>query len=364
MYFGTLICIYFSFLLCYFIKTELASFFIYIVFFFFLQGFSIPLRENAMLVIILSFWLISTATLLFLSLPLRILSSIVSFIFLALLKYSVSLWNQPSYIMDISVYSGFILFFIFMHLLCWWLILFNDRVRKLQSQIKTLELSTDQLVKANIGFQQYAAIVSKDSILNERKRISREIHDSVGHKLVNLIMMLQESVDCLDQKVRLKGLITDSRIEARDALDSTRRAVRMFREKIPQRSLSLMLNDLSSTFQNATGINVDLELGNITNNLDLDFNDNIYSIIQESFTNAIRHGHATEVLVRIWMRSASFVIYISDNGEGSNKIDEGVGLISMKERIAAMGADISFNSIKGEGFSIKIEIPLTGNQNE
>jgi len=80
-------------------------------------------------------------------------------------------------------------------------------------------------------------------------------------------------------------------------------------------------------------------------------------MVQESLTNALRHGNATEISVHFWVMERSVRISISDNGMGSKEIVPGIGLAGMTERIAQIGG-----SMKAEtttfGFHVLAEIPL------
>lgn len=85
--------------------------------------------------------------------------------------------------------------------------------------------------------------------------------------------------------------------------------------------------------------------------------DVIFRIVEESVTNALRHGHASQVSIH-FLVNKNYQILIKDNGSGCSKIKSGFGLTQMKERVAIIGGHIEFKS--GDGFEIKVEIPKEG----
>lgn len=85
--------------------------------------------------------------------------------------------------------------------------------------------------------------------------------------------------------------------------------------------------------------------------------DVIFRVVEESVTNALRHGHASQVSIH-FLVNKNYQILIKDNGSGCSKIKPGFGLTQMKERVAIIGGHIEFKS--GDGFEIKVEIPKEG----
>ena len=85
--------------------------------------------------------------------------------------------------------------------------------------------------------------------------------------------------------------------------------------------------------------------------------DVIFRIVEESVTNALRHGHASQVSIH-FLVNKNYQILIKDNGSGCSKIKPGFGLTQMKERVAIIGGHIEFKS--GDGFEVKVDIPKEG----
>ena len=88
----------------------------------------------------------------------------------------------------------------------------------------------------------------------------------------------------------------------------------------------------------------------------------IFRIIQESVTNAIRHGKATKIVIVISSQNDNLEIVVSDNGCGCKNLIDGFGITHMKERIALLHGSIGF--ISHNGFTVEALLPLREKQND
>jgi signal transduction histidine kinase len=228
---------------------------------------------------------------------------------------------------------------------------------------RRLDLAVAELVRANQAFQDYAQNVERAAALQERRRISRDIHDNVGHTLMNIVMMLEAMLLIApSDHEKVHRYIRDTREQAGECLRDTRRAVRLLREPdVDYASTSLRLARLANTFAKATGVDVILDLTNTPVELPPQVGVVLYRTLQEGLTNAIRHGKADRIVVYMQRAGGTIILTISDNGRGagSTNISEGVGLAGMRERVEAMGGRISVGNL-APGFKLSIEVPAAG----
>ena len=91
-----------------------------------------------------------------------------------------------------------------------------------------------------------------------------------------------------------------------------------------------------------------------------DEEETIYRIIQESTTNAIRHGKASEIWIRVSEKNEELIIMISDNGMGCNDIKEGFGLRHMRERVELLNGTLFCESVYG--FAVIVKIPIRNSE--
>lgn len=225
-------------------------------------------------------------------------------------------------------------------------------------KIQHLDSAISQLSNANIGFQSYVKTLEFQVLMNERKRVSREIHDTVGYALTNIIMMMEAAMRLPDKdNEKKKELFALTRSQAQKGLAETRAALRQLRnEKIVQIEGIGMIEELVESFRKATGIEIQVEYGNFTGFTNERIYAIIFRIIQEGMTNAFRHGMATKIRISFWNTASSVHITIHDNGIGAEKVVEGIGIAGMKERLEGIGGTLTVQS-PADGFKIFASIP-------
>ena len=114
--------------------------------------------------------------------------------------------------------------------------------------------------------------------------------------------------------------------------------------------------DLVEESEKSTGVKIDLVFPENLQNLDQDEEDVLYRIVQESITNAIRHGKATHIDVRMERVDNDLRIRIADNGKGCDNIQSGFGLHHMQERIDMLKGTLSYSG--KDGFVIEAVVPI------
>ena len=232
-------------------------------------------------------------------------------------------------------------------------------IRSQQEEMQRIDRTVKALSEANLDFQELATRVQSETEEQERKRIAREVHDIVGYTLTNIQMMMEAASDLArGRKEGLEDLLVKSRNQAQHGLMETRRAMRNLRESPAQRSSGMRrVADVARIFERATKVTVHVHFGNVPPSFGPAVDEVVYRTVQESLTNALRHGNATEISVNFWMVDGAVRISISDNGEGSKEIVPGVGLTGMTERIAELGGTMKAENLPF-GFHVLAEIPL------
>lgn len=140
-------------------------------------------------------------------------------------------------------------------------------------------------------------------------------------------------------------------------MNEVRRSVRALRpDALERMQLTDAIAKLCSEMQTTSQAEITLDLQAEDLRLSPDEEDAVYRIVQESITNAIRHGHATAVRVRIAAEERRLGITVTDNGCGCTKIEPGFGLRHMRERLKLLNGTLKVKSEKG--FELHAEIPL------
>ena len=235
----------------------------------------------------------------------------------------------------------------------------DTKDHKKTEKIKHLDSAISQLTDANIGFQSYVNNLEIQTLIEERKRVSREIHDTVGYVLTNIIMMMEAASLLADEKTEKRNkILLTARNQAQKGLTETRAALRHLRhEKIVKAYGIDMIEELVSVFQQATGIDIKVEYGNLSGFTNDRIDAIIFRTIQEGMTNAFRHGMATKIRINFWISENILHLTIHDNGIGANEIIDGIGVAGMRERISDIGGNLEIRNVD-DGFKINADIPL------
>ena len=150
--------------------------------------------------------------------------------------------------------------------------------------------------------------------------------------------------------------------QARTGLEETRQSLRRLRSLGTEKHISIdAIQQLVKTFEKVTGVQIVVDYGNLPKNISNEIDSVIYHTVQEGVINAFRHGKATQVKIYFWLDETQVNIYISDNGNGSTAIKDGIGLSGMKERISHLGGQFSAQNFSN-GFKISVSIPRRGSE--
>lgn len=187
---------------------------------------------------------------------------------------------------------------------------------------------------------------------DERLRISRDLHDTLGHKLTALKLQLEIANHATGEK-KDKAIKLAQNIGG-EFLDDIRQNVSEFRE-----SNDLELDEIIATLIRDIP-NVNFEVNNESNGQSLTTRqaETIFRCIQESITNLLKHGNATECLVEIKETPSNLQLRIQDNGTPlETHFEAGNGLKGMQERVTTLDG-IFQSGFNQKGFEVKVSLPL------
>ncbi len=229
-----------------------------------------------------------------------------------------------------------------------------------QSQAKANHLNNilNQMSDFNRALQENAMTTEEKAAEKERLRVTREIHDSAGYVFVNIIALMDAVISggCQNQSEELFETV---RKQASDGLQETRRILRKLRA-VEERTLTSIesIYRLKVLFETTTNISVDIEAGNTRKDYGPHITYILTRCVQEAFTNAVRHGHATHILIHLWQIDNQLSMTVTDNGSGARGIVKGIGLAGMEERLSEVNGTLHASTPAEGGFRIEIRIPL------
>lgn len=208
----------------------------------------------------------------------------------------------------------------------------------------------------------YSAEIEKMTLLEERNRMSKELHDTLGHSFISLILSLDASIALMDSKpAEAKDRLIRLRALAEKNLDDMRNIVHEMGGE-EESSLIRQVESLAARFREHTGTALTLSLPGTERSIRFEVRQTILRVIQESFTNAIKHGKASQLDLELKFSESHLQLSVRNNGKPIDKLNYGFGLTTMKHRVERLGGSLHLSSGKGTPAvtEVRCEIPLKG----
>lgn len=223
---------------------------------------------------------------------------------------------------------------------------------------KRLEIANTDLQRTNEELEKSLMDNARLAEIRERNRIAREIHDTLGHTLTGLAAGIDACIALAgDDKPALRNQLDLLSKVSRNGIKDIRMSVSSLRPDAPERlNLKNAIEELVENTKRVAGVNINLDCDTINLKFDEDEEMAIYRIVQESLTNAIRHGKAKNIDVSIKKNYGSINLLICDDGIGCEDIKAGFGLKHIRERVNMLKGQVNFSS--EEGFKVEAMIPI------
>ena len=232
--------------------------------------------------------------------------------------------------------------------------------KEAQKLYDKLKVSEEKLIYANNELEGYLHSIEEVTLLKERNRISREIHDSVGHALSTAMIQLS-AMEAIAAKEgsSIRPMANNLRNFINESFQDVKKAVRELKpDEYDNYQGLLRIQEVCKNFEKMSGIEVKTIISKGEWSLSSKQINHIYRITQEVLSNSLRHGKATLIKVIMNFTDDEFVISFNDNGIGTDEIKEiGVGLKSIRERTEEINGIVDMKSSKGKGFFIKVIVP-------
>jgi signal transduction histidine kinase len=210
------------------------------------------------------------------------------------------------------------------------------------------------LARANSELMATRALLSDATRVGERLRISRELHDAVGHHLAGLSINLQLASRLVQgpaaEPVREAHLVAKMLLaEVREVVGTLRDP----RQTDLRRALGLLADGVAQPC-------VHMDLADGLDRIDAQSAHVFFRCAQEAITNAIKHSGAGNLWVELQETGAGWDMLVRDDGCGAARIVTGNGLQGMAERLAEVGGRLKLESRAGGGFTLRACIPVQG----
>jgi NarL family two-component system sensor histidine kinase YdfH len=219
------------------------------------------------------------------------------------------------------------------------------------------------LEQAHRELEAYAAQVEALTLVAERQRLARELHDTLAQGLASLIVRL-EAVDAQLERGRTdraQALVSLSLQRARAALAEARLAIDDLRG-IESGDFAGRVWEEVERFRELTGVSCDLEMGSLPE-ISVEAQETLLRVVRESLTNVSRHAHASRAQVMASTQDTLLEVTVQDDGDGFDPAaiagrDGHYGLAGLQERALAAGGILEITSVPGVGTLVKMRLPL------
>ena len=233
-------------------------------------------------------------------------------------------------------------------------------VFKLKYQENLLKEQENQLFEQKKELQQaqYTMGTMKELYtLQERNRISREIHDSVGHSLSTIIIQLGAISKLSEENSpQVSQMSAQLREFAVKGLQEVRTVVHDLKpEQLTKQQLNVALEEFIYETKQHSGVEFIFRQNKPTFQLTKEQELTIFRGVQEATTNAIRHGKATKITLLMMYSANELIVTIMDNGVGSSAISLEGGLKALEERLHEQQAQLEIKNTE-QGFTVQMKL--------
>lgn len=245
----------------------------------------------------------------------------------------------------------------------------TDALADIAEQIRSISLENQQLfqrlVDSEHRFRGLAHSVWQVQE-EERRRLARELHDSIGQTLVGLI----HQVERLAGRIGADGpsdLAAEVQALARQALDETRELSRLLRPPVlDDLGLEAALSWLVRVLGERTDLHAELDTDLGGRRLSVELETLVFRVVQEALNNAIKHAPGAPVSVRLSRRNDRLRLQVEDEGPGfdaeavlaAGHEADGSGLRGIHDRVELFGGECDIASRPGEGARLSIALPV------
>ena len=221
----------------------------------------------------------------------------------------------------------------------------------IEEKVRELEDSRNELLRAHDKLEEA-------TLIEERNRIAKEIHDTAGHSLTTVIMQTEAAKLSIDKDPETaKRCVTAANIQAKNCLDELRLSVHLLSGRRENVTFKEYLEGILGETGDGTNITVRSKIDDIS--MKEEAERFIANTLREGISNGVRHGNSTAFFFELKDMGNFVEFLLSDNGTGIDmkNFKEGFGLSGMRAKAEQLGGMIRFSSEEGEGFEISMSLP-------
>ncbi|WP_251551188.1 sensor histidine kinase [Neobacillus muris] len=268
---------------------------------------------------------------------------------LSLLNFVIGTWAGDQFtenFLDVFIYTTF----------CYLIGFCLGRVTVVNNKEKKL---IESIQEKNKMLEQYSRIIEELTIVEERNRISQELDHTVDHILTSVVTNLDELPSFMKtNREGAENVIKEISELAREGLYDVRKTIHQMSPIENRQTLIQSFHEVMEDFLKNTETQVDFQIRGSERVPGERIKYTLIRCLQEGLTNAIRHGQAAEIKVKLSFEEEAIRLFIQDNGLGFDPHNLGFGLQTIKERIHSLGGTFAIESKVNSGTKIGCSVPL------
>jgi signal transduction histidine kinase len=234
--------------------------------------------------------------------------------------------------------------------------IYGDRLVKNEAQIDSMRKKLQKLTKNINENTEYIRQSEYTFKLEERNRISQEIHDKIGHSMTGALFQMEAAKRLMEtDPQKATELLQNSINISKDGIENIRLTLKNMKpptEQVGIHRLKLLIDDFNATQQIKTVLTQE---GNLDMIAPIQWKI-IHENVTEALTNTMKYSQATIVSVDLKVLNKMIRVEVKDNGKGTDTIKKGLGIMGMEERTASVNGKIIVDST--QGFSVTTLLPL------
>lgn len=235
-------------------------------------------------------------------------------------------------------------------------VLYTKRVTENEIQLDKMRKDLDRLTKSLNENNEYMKQSEYTFKLEERNRLSQEIHDKIGHSMTGALIQMEASKRMMEiDKNKSMDLLQNAIHILKDGIENIRITLKNIKPATEQMGLNrvkLLIDEFAVKHHIKTPL---IYKGNMEMITPIQWKI-IHENITEALTNALKYSNATIITIEIQVLNKLIKVEVKDNGKGAMKINKGLGIVGMEERTASVNGKIIVDG--SNGFSVTTLLPI------
>jgi signal transduction histidine kinase len=238
-------------------------------------------------------------------------------------------------------------------------IVFGEKAMEQHRQREQMVAKLETALEENAGLHAQLLNQAREAgVLDERQRMTREIHDTLAQGLAGIITQAQAAQRAWHSPETARPHVDRALALARDSLDEARRSVQALRPReLEDAHLPDALGGMAQRWADGSEIDLTVDVTGDAVPLSPAIEVTLFRIAQEALTNVAKHAQASRVGVTLSYLGDVVLLDVRDDGKGMNGQPGGFGLNSMRQRVRSVGGVVEIESTPGEGTAVSASVP-------